>query len=114
MFTDFYHGDSKNIRLNITDNDKVPIDMTGWVFEVIVRDSLYVRPEDADIHMTFFAGDHPEDDAENGKVVITIPSTKVSALEPNKPYFITLRYIHSDDQAFVIGEDRISVMGFRP
>jgi len=111
MFTDFYHGDQKNIKLEIKDNKtNTPIDISQWVFEIIIRPSIYTPIKQSPIVKKFYPGDHIDDDPHNGIVHLELSSNETQKLMPNKPYFITLQY-YNGTEVFTLAETRVRVRG---
>lgn len=83
LMTSIFRGDTKQFLFVFKDANGVPSDISGHIIFAAIKKEL----TDADgapgtVLVSFVAGSGPNDDPVNGKVVVTLPSSQTSGLDP--------------------------------
>jgi len=77
-----YRGDDYTLRVVITDNDDVPVDITGWSFSSSMKLSVFMEDSEAPVSVDVPAVSGVE--AEAGVVYVTYPSDQTKDLIPTQ------------------------------
>ena len=87
---EMYRGDDFTLRVTITDQNGMPVDITDWSFKSTMKLSTELADEEAEVKV-----DIPPvsgTDAEAGVLYIEYPSTQTKNLLP-RDYFVDLQRV---------------------
>ena len=104
---EMYRGDDYTLRVVITDNDDVPVDITGWSFSSSMKLSVFMEDSEAPVSVDVPAVSGPE--AEAGVVYVTYQSDQTKDLIPTK-YAVDIQRVCNDKVITVLSGD-VQVLG---
>lgn len=102
---EMYRGDDHAMRLEITDSNAAPIDITGWSF----RSSMKLSTEDADSKapVSVQIGPVSGPDAQAGVVYVNLPHEQTKNLIPTVYHFDLQRELDGKISTIFAGKVKI-------
>ena len=104
---EMYRGDDYTLRVVITDNDDVPVDITGWSFSSSMKLSVFMEDSEAPVSVDVPAVSGVE--AEAGVVYVTYPSDQTKDLIPTKYAIDIQRVFYGNVITILSGE--VTILG---
>ena len=104
---EMYRGDDYSLRVEITDDSGVAIDITGWSFSSSMKLSVFMEDSEAPVSVDVPAVSGAE--AEAGVVYVTYPSDQTKDLIPTK-YAVDIQRVYNDKVITVLSGD-VQVLG---
>ena len=102
-----YRGDDYTLRVVITDNDDVPVDITGWSFSSSMKLSVFMEDSEAPVSVDVPTVSGPE--AEAGVVYVTYPSDQTKDLIPTQ-HVVDLQRVYNGKVVTILS-GAVSVLG---
>jgi len=104
---EMYRGDDYTLRVVITDNDDVPVDITGWSFSSSMKLSVFMEDSEAPVSVDVPAVSGVE--AEAGVVYVTYPSDQTKDLIPTQ-HVVDLQRVYNGKVVTILS-GAVSVLG---
>jgi len=104
---EMYRGDDYTLRVEITDSNDVPVDITGWSFSSSMKLSVFMEDSEAPVSVDVPAASGIE--AEAGVVYVTYPSNQTKDLIPTKQVIDIQRVFNGKVVTILSGA--VSVLG---
>ena len=96
---ELYRGDDCSLRVVITDENKTPIDITGWAFQATLKISTEMPDDQATVQVDIPPVEGPS--AQQGVVYVHLPREQTMHLIP-APHFFDLQRLYNDKVSTVV------------
>ena len=100
-----YRGDDFSFRIQVTDVDDQPVDITGWKFKTSMKRNFMQDDSHATVKVDFSPASGPE--AENGYIYIRLPSEQTRNLGPGLYFFDLQREYQNTVSTVIAGRVRV-------